>query len=63
MGKWSLRDVPNTIDWSPTAHFFTSKLASYNPVLVSIIMASGAVQGFLGGYLRGVIWGKYLHNL
>lgn len=34
----------------------------YNPVLVSIIMAAGAVQGILGGYLSGIIWERYLRT-
>ena len=34
----------------------------YNPVLISIIMVAGAVQGLVGGYLSGWVFEKYLRN-
>lgn len=38
-------------------------IVPYNPVLVSIILVAGAIQGLIGGYISGVVWEKYLHNL
>jgi len=35
----------------------------YNPLLVSIIMAAGAIQGLTGGLISGILWEKYLRNL
>jgi len=35
----------------------------YNPVLVSVILVAGAIQGLIGGYISGIVWEKYLSNL
>jgi hypothetical protein len=34
----------------------------YNFVLIVIIIASGAIQGVIGGYLSCVLWEKYFHR-
>lgn len=38
-------------------------LIPYNPVMISIIIVTGAVQGLVGGYLSGWVFEKYLRNL
>jgi len=35
----------------------------YDPVLVSMIMVAGAIQGLIGGYVSCIVWEKYLRNL
>lgn len=34
----------------------------YNPVLISVIFVSSAIQGILGGYLSIIVWEKYFYN-
>lgn len=38
-------------------------IVPYNPVLVSVILVAGAIQGLVGGYISGVVWERYLRNL
>jgi len=34
-----------------------------SPILVVTMIVAGAVQGIAGGYLSGLVWDKYLHNI
>ena len=38
-------------------------LIPYNPVLITVIMSAGAIQGLFGGIFSFLIWERYLHSM